>query len=71
MTEEQALCYSDRYPDLKTAFNNNTGQLIKHWKEFGIKEQRNKFCYNELTIDEAECYLSRYPDLKFDKIGKP
>ena len=71
MSEKEALCYFDRYPDLQKSIGNNTKLLIQHWKSDGIKEKRNKFCYDEMTIEEAECYLNRYPDLKYDKLAKP
>ena len=64
-------CYSDRYPDLKTAFGDNFDQLHKHWNDFGHNEKRNKFCYKDLTDDEATCYLKRFPDIAFTYLEDP
>ena len=53
MTDAEAICYANRYPDLKAAFSNSNGLNIaglkEHWKSSGIKEGRDKSC---LQIDE-------------------
>lgn len=45
LTDEQAQCYLNRYPDLQNAFGPNNIELAKkHWIEFGYNEQRNPNC---------------------------
>ena len=68
MTDDEATCYSARYPDLQKAFNGNIKSLKNHWKRFGYKEKRNKFCYNDMTEAETKCYLKRFPDVSFISI---
>jgi len=71
MTDEMAACYSERYPDLKKAFNGDFAKLKDHWVKFGINEKRNKFCYKELDDAEAQCYLERFPDIQFTPLEEP
>lgn len=70
MTDDEATCYSERYPDLKQAFNGDIGALKNHWTKHGRKEKRNKFCYTDMTEDETKCYLKRFPDVSFTSITK-
>jgi hypothetical protein len=44
MTDAEAICYSNRYPDLKAAFGEDKGSLHVHWANTGIKEGRDKSC---------------------------
>jgi len=69
MTDEEARCYIDRYPDLE-AFDmhfapdaNPLARAKRHYKEFGQLEGRQKFCGQKITEQQARCYLERYPDL--------
>jgi hypothetical protein len=68
MTDDEASCYSERYPDLKAAFNGDIGALKNHWTKYGRKEKRNKFCYTDMTEEETKCYLKRFPDVSFTTI---
>jgi hypothetical protein len=70
MTDDEATCYSERYPDLKAAFNGNIGSLKSHWEKNGRKEKRNKFCYTDMTEEETKCYIKRFPDVSFTSITK-
>ena len=65
MTKRQARYYLKRYSDLRKQFGaKNYKAAIKHWKEFGRKEKRNKLAYKELSDKQAKCYLERYPEIK-------
>lgn len=66
MTDAEAACYLERYPDLKGAFNTDIAKAKMHWREYGTHEGRNKTCdgLQGMTDAEAECYLLRNPDLK-------
>ena len=48
MTDAEAICYADRYTDLKQAFSDSNGTNIaalkQHWKDSGINEGRDKSC---------------------------
>ena len=50
--------YSNKYPDLKTAFGDNAAQLFKHFTTFGMKEARQAI----YTFD-PKIYRQRYADL--------
>jgi hypothetical protein len=39
-----SLCYRDRYPDLQTAFGDNSAALRNHYFSSGISEGRNASC---------------------------
>jgi hypothetical protein len=39
-----SMCYRDRYPDLQTAFGNNSEALRNHYFSYGIGEGRNATC---------------------------
>jgi hypothetical protein len=39
-----SLCYRDRYPDLQTAFGNNSEALRNHYFSYGIGEGRDVTC---------------------------
>jgi hypothetical protein len=68
MTKEQAQCYLYRYNDLSSLYGTNSTSsvpnAIKHWKEFGQKEKRDKSCEKDLSEEELSCYLNRYADIK-------
>jgi hypothetical protein len=60
--------YQRYYPDIGRAFGGNFGAIVKHWREFGIKEGRlpNREALAEalkLGVD-PEYYADRYPDLR-------
>lgn len=61
MTDEEARCYLDRYPDLAAAVSTLAGAR-KHWRDHGEREKRTKGCEGPLTDEEAKCYLERYAD---------
>ena len=74
MSDNEAQCYLERYPDLRAVFG-TLEAAKKHWKEHGEREKRMKTCEGPLTDAEAQCYLDRYEDLaklrdKSDAIGK-
>jgi hypothetical protein len=61
---KQAKCYLDRYPDLSQALKGNLLEgAARHWRQFGYKEKRNKFCMPDMDDDMAQCYLNRYSDV--------
>lgn len=64
MTNEEAQCYLNRYPDVVQKVGlGNTDKAKLHWKNHGEKESRVKTCDPGLTDAEAQCYIARYPDL--------
>lgn len=65
MTDEQAQCYKERYPDLGKL---KKKELKKHWHKHGRKEGRNKYCAPKITTIESYCMLARYDDL-MEKYG--
>ena len=71
MTDEEAQCYLNRYPDVVQQYSlGNLNKAKLHWKQKGEKEKRIKTCDTGLTDAEASCYLDRYPDL-VDLKSKP
>ena len=44
LTDNQAICYANRYPDLKKEFGNNLSSLKKHWKNVGCIENSSYDC---------------------------
>ena len=44
-TEQDLLCYSDRYPDLAAAFGKDLGALQRHWDDHGRSEARDPYCH--------------------------
>lgn len=72
ITEREAKYYLIRYPDLqKSLGKKNYRGAIKHWRETGRKEKRNKLAYKELSDDEAKCYLKRYPEVNGEALKTP
>ena len=50
INDKQARCYLNRYPDLINALGKDNLQAAKkHWRQFGRKEKRNKFCMVEMN----------------------
>jgi len=54
MTDAEAICYVNRYPDLKAALSNSNGPNIaglkEHWKVSGINEGRDKSCIRDCRV---------------------
>jgi len=48
VTDKEAFCYLNRYPDLKAAFGDSLTKAKRHWCEFGstAKENRDKACHD-------------------------
>lgn len=72
ITDADARCYIDRYPDLDM-FNNHfepapdaLSRAKMHYEQAGKEEGRNPFCAPEITDQQARCYFENYPDLKDD-----
>ena len=64
MSDEEAQCYLNRYPDVVQKYSlGNLEKAKLHWKQKGETEKRVKTCDAGLTDAEAACYLDRYPDL--------
>jgi hypothetical protein len=64
MTDAEAQCYLNRYPDVVQKFSLGNIQKAKlHWKNHGEKEKRIKTCEHDLSDAQASCYIARYPDL--------
>lgn len=53
------IYYTDRYDDLRKAFNYDPSALKKHWIENGIKE-----CRASSPVFDVSYYLKSYPDLQ-------
>ena len=58
LSDEDAQCYIDRYPDAGTDLD----EARKHYYETGMKEHRDFTC--PPGVKELTCYVKRYPDLQ-------
>jgi hypothetical protein len=65
LSENEARCYSDKNPDVKSVYLYDTTQLKNHWQTIGCKQFRSYSCQPkceiELTDQQASCYMDRYP----------
>ena len=43
-SDEDAPCYLNNYPELKSAFDENIGAAKNHWWTYGVNEERVKDC---------------------------
>lgn len=71
LTDKEANCYLDRYPDLKDVFGDDLKKAKLHWKNIGCKPRESRIfecpskkCLKTLTDEDARCYLNNYSDLK-------
>ena len=73
MSDEDATCYLNRYPDIVQEVGlGNLEAAKKHWDEKGKGEQRVSTCDGPMSDEDARCYIDRYPDLKgFNNDEKP
>lgn len=61
MTRTQAFWYLRRYSDVRKRYGaRNWRGARKHWREFGIKERRNKLAYRDLNAEESKIYIDRF-----------
>ena len=60
-----ARAYANKYADLKRAFGYDSGRLMKHYKNHGLKERRTP-CGNQMPSCQfnANVYWRLYPDVK-------
>ena len=64
LTDAQAKCYLERYPDLQAKLGKDNLEAAKsHYTVYGFKEHRSPNCGEPLTEEQAEAYANRYPDL--------
>jgi hypothetical protein len=57
-----------RYSDLRKKFGaRNWKAARKHWREYGIKERRNKLAYRDLNEEESKEYIKRYGDVTWNE----
>ena len=64
MSRTQGYWYLRRYSDLRKKYGaRNWRAAQKHWREFGIKERRNKLAYRDLNEWESKEYLGRFRDV--------
>merc|ERR1712178_253230 len=59
--QEDMYDYLGRYPDLRTAFGQDLGAALEHYKAHGEAENRNHHSPEE---EEMLNYLGRYKDLR-------
>ncbi len=73
----RAICYAERYADVKAAYGYDIGRLLEHYRTNGMRERRILDCnttlqnVNGVMQDEAHqilCYAQRYYSL-YDKLG--
>jgi len=73
MTDNEAQCYIDRYPDVKVFAGNKQSKKLdrarKHYYEIGHGEGRDFTC--GATTKELKCYFARYGDLQTAYTGGP
>jgi len=66
MSRTQGYWYLRRYSDLRRKFGaRNWRAAQKHWREFGIKERRNKLAYRDLNGWESKMYIERFSDVSW------
>ena len=55
-TDQDLLCYSERYPDLAAAFGKDVDALRRHWEKHGRSEARDPYCreFQVLAEDDDE-----------------
>lgn len=59
--EFNAQCYSNRYPDLQTAFRGDATQLLNHWNNFGKREGRIPCCDSITDADPSVDVSIQFP----------
>jgi hypothetical protein len=71
LTDEEASCYLERYPDLKDFFGDDLRKAKQHWKTNGCTPRESRIfecpsakCKQPITDKQAHCYLEKYADLK-------
>jgi len=69
MTDQDARCYIDRYPDIDM-FNNHfepapdaLARAKMHYEQAGKEEGRNPYCAPAITDQQLRCYLENYDEL--------
>jgi len=62
LSDDEAQCYIDRYPDAKTYAGTDLQKARKHYYETGMAENRDFAC--GLSVKELQCYGERYSDLQ-------
>ena len=75
VSDKQAICYLDRYADLKSAYGNDLEKAKRHWKYFGCSENRNVGCQQDaaptFSGDETANIIKYYnkynDDYEFNK----
>ena len=70
LTDDEAQCYLNRYPDLNKAFGSYSNKLDlakDHWKSTGCKESRNNQCPVDYKIGDY-VYKGCYQDNPNDRI---
>jgi len=66
MSRTQGYWYLRRYSDLRKKFGSRNWKAAQtHWREFGIKERRNKLAYRDLNEWESKMYLERFSDVNW------
>ena len=66
MSRTQGYWYLRRYSDLRKKFGaRNWRAAQKHWREYGIRERRNKLAYKDLNEWEAKSYYEHFKDVKW------
>ena len=67
MSRNQAYWYLRRYSDLRQKFGTRNWKAAQnHWRQYGIKERRNKLAYRDLSEEESNVYIQRYSDVTWD-----
>lgn len=61
MSNQEAQCYLNRYPDIRNSIGNNVNSAISHWKNTGCKEQRNNQCSSIKFDNSYEYYQQKGP----------
>ena len=64
VSDKQAICYLNRYSDLKNAYGNDLEKAKRHWKYYGCLENRKLGCdHNDkpiFTADKAANIIKSY-----------
>lgn len=63
LTDHEAKCYLENYPDLQGIFKTDLASAKQHWKTNGSKEGRNYYCEADLIKKAQSLDTELDPDL--------
>jgi len=72
MSRQQGYWYLRRYRDVRTKCGGYRKWKCArtHWRQFGIKERRDKLAYRNLNLAESKAYVARFSDVTYNSTKK-